>query len=508
MKLGARLLLPPLVASVVALVGAGAYVAIDNQAIASAREASTTAVATVETVGQMRTALSQARGDVFRTLTLIASMEEAAVQQARDAVVQSIGAVGGRLTTLDGTPDAERESLGALLSTYAQQCKKAIDLSGMDPNVGAGAMRAAEDTYDKIVAALTTLSDQAQSDVAARDAAATARRTTMEAAFAALLLLAMGGAMGFAWQTRQRVVGQVRRASALTEAVAGGNLGVQSNATELDEIGDLMRAMDRMVQDLRTSLLTVRQASDHIATASSEIASGNQDLSSRTEQTASSLQQTASSIEQLTGNVGTTADSAQTANQLAGSAAEVAQRGGEMVADVVTTMEEIRAASGRIADIISVIDGIAFQTNILALNAAVEAARAGEQGRGFAVVASEVRSLAGRSAEAAREIKQLIQASVEKVEDGHRRVDDAGRTMQEIVASVQRVSSVIGEISGAASEQRTGIGEVNTAVSDLDRMTQQNAALVEQSAAAAESLRAQAQQLGGVVARFRIDATA
>ncbi|MCP5283549.1 MAG: HAMP domain-containing protein [Burkholderiaceae bacterium] len=506
MKLGARLLLPPMVASVVALASGGAYVALDHRAVESARDANAAAVATVSTVGQTRTALSQVRGDVFRTLTLIASMEDAEVKQARTAVGAAIDTVGTSVAGAQGRLADARDTLAPLLATYAQQCQKAIDLSGMDPNVGAGAMRAAEDTYAKIVATLTTLSESAQADVAARYADASGQRRLLEAGFGALLLLSMGGAMGFAWHTRQRVVGQVQQAAALTEAVAGGDLSVQSGATQADEIGDLMRAMDRMVQDLRSSLMTVRMATDHIATASSEIASGNQDLSSRTEQTASSLQQTASSIEQLAGNVGSTADNAQTANQLAGSAAEVAQRGGQAASEVVTTMEEIRAASGRIADIIAVIDGIAFQTNILALNAAVEAARAGEQGRGFAVVASEVRSLAGRSAEAAREIKQLIQASVEKVEAGHRLVDDAGRTMQEIVASVQRVSGVIGEISGAAGEQRTGIGEVNTAVSDLDRMTQQNAALVEESAAAAESLRAQAQQLGAVVARFRIDA--
>src|SRR5207249_10337976 len=242
-----------------------------------------------------------------------------------------------------------------------------------------------------------------------------------------------------------------------------------------------------------------------ISTASTEIAHGNADLSARTEQTASNLQQTASSMAQLTGTVRQSADAASQANQLASSASAVAQRGGEVVTQVVSTMDEITASSKKIADIIGVIDGIAFQTNILAWKAAVEAARAGEQGRGLAVVAGEVRSLAQRSAEAAKEIKALIGTSVDKVETGSKLVQDAGTTMNEI-ASVQRVSDIIGEITAASSEQSSGIGQVNTAVTQLDQMTQQNAALVEQSAAAAESLKEQARKLSGVVSTFRLQA--
>jgi methyl-accepting chemotaxis protein len=236
------------------------------------------------------------------------------------------------------------------------------------------------------------------------------------------------------------------------------------------------------------------------------VAGGNQDLSQRTEQTASSLQQAASSMTQLTGTVRQSAEAASQANQLADSASSVARRGGAVVGEVVSTMDQISTASRRIADIIGVIDGIAFQTNILALNAAVEAARAGEQGRGFAVVAGEVRSLAQRSAEAAKEIKSLIGSSVERVEAGSRLVQEAGGTMNEIVASVQRVSDIIGEISAAAGEQSSGIGQVSQSVTQLDAMTQQNAALVEQSAAAAESLREQSQRLSGLVSAFRLQA--
>jgi methyl-accepting chemotaxis protein len=263
-------------------------------------------------------------------------------------------------------------------------------------------------------------------------------------------------------------------------------------------------ALKQAIERIGSAMAQVQGSASNIQVASSEIATGNQDLSTRTEQTASNLQQAASSMEQLTGTVKQSADSARHANQLAASAAEVAARGGSVVAQVVATMDEINTSSKKISDIIGVIDGIAFQTNILALNAAVEAARAGEQGRGFAVVASEVRSLAQRSAEAAKEIKGLIGASVDRVESGSKLVADAGSTMSEIVASVQRVSDIIGEITAASAEQSDGISQVNTSVTQLDQMTQQNAALVEQSAAAAESLRDQAEKLAGVVGSFRL----
>jgi methyl-accepting chemotaxis protein len=267
-------------------------------------------------------------------------------------------------------------------------------------------------------------------------------------------------------------------------------------------------SLQRALQRLNQAMLSVRQSVGNIQTASGEIASGSADLSHRTEQTAGSLQQTASAMEQLTGTVRQSADSAASAHQLASAAVAAARRGGAVVQQVVTNMDEITASSRRIADIIGTIDGIAFQTNILALNAAVEAARAGEQGRGFAVVASEVRSLAGRSAEAAREIKSLIGASVERVASGSQLVQDAGSTMTEIVSGIQRVSDIIGEISAAAGEQSQGIGQVNQAVAQLDSMTQQNAALVEQSAAAAESLREQAGGLAQAVATFKLSQTA
>jgi methyl-accepting chemotaxis protein len=290
--------------------------------------------------------------------------------------------------------------------------------------------------------------------------------------------------------------------------IAEGDLSTPLPAPRQDELGRMLEALSAMQRQLRELVGQVRRSTDSISTASTEIANGTLDLSNRTEQAASNLQQTAAAVSELTGAVRSSADAARQAGELADVAAQVAQRGGAVVSQVVATMDDINASSKKISDIIAVIDGIAFQTNILALNAAVEAARAGEQGRGFAVVASEVRALAGRSAQAAREIKALIGASVDKVEGGSKLVSDAGRTMTEIVGSVRRVCDIVNEIGAASSEQSEGIGQVDGAVAQLDHMTQQNAALVEQSAAAADSLREQAANLAQVIGRFRLEPVA
>ncbi len=341
---------------------------------------------------------------------------------------------------------------------------------------------------------------QAQADMAAIETKANQTKWLA----GAVLLLSIGLVVPLTLLNSSSIVKPIQQALGVAERIAQGDLTQTIHTEGQDEASKLLRALQTMQDSLGKLVGDVRQSSESIQVASNEVAAGNSDLSGRTEQTASNLQQTASSLTQLTGTVRQSADAARQANQLASSAAEVAQRGGEAVAQVVTTMDEINASSKKIADIIGVIDGIAFQTNILALNAAVEAARAGEQGRGFAVVASEVRSLAGRSAEAAKEIKTLIGASVEKVQGGSRQVAEAGDTMKEIVGSVQRVSDIIGEISAAAMEQSDGIGQINGSVAQLDQMTQQNAALVEQSAAAAESMKGQASRLAQVVGTFKL----
>ncbi|ASU38345.1 methyl-accepting chemotaxis protein [Herbaspirillum sp. meg3] len=299
----------------------------------------------------------------------------------------------------------------------------------------------------------------------------------------------------------------LREAVDVAQRVAGGDLTADIHPASKDETGQLMTSLKAMNDSLFKIVSQVRQGTDTIATASNEIAVGNLDLSSRTEQQASSLEETASSMEELTSTVKQNADNARQANQLAVSASEVAIQGGSVVEQVVSTMGSINDSSKKIVDIISVIDGIAFQTNILALNAAVEAARAGEQGRGFAVVASEVRSLAQRSASAAKEIKALIDDSVEKVDTGSKLVAQAGSTMSEVVSSVKRVTDIVGEISAASQEQSTGIGEVNQAITQMDEVTQQNAALVEEAAAAAQSLQDQAAKLAEVVSVFKLDST-
>jgi methyl-accepting chemotaxis protein len=300
------------------------------------------------------------------------------------------------------------------------------------------------------------------------------------------------------------IVRPLNRAISVADAVSAGDLTTDINPEGSDEVAHMQRSLGDMVISLRKVVTTVRIGVDSVAVASGQIATGNQDLSNRTEQQASNLEQTAASMEQLSSTVKQNTESARQANQLAAAASEVAGRGGQAVGQVVDTMGQIQASSRKIAEIIGVIDGIAFQTNILALNAAVEAARAGEQGRGFAVVAGEVRNLAQRSAQAAREIKSLIADSVDKVESGSRQVTEAGKTMKDLVIQVRRVTDLLGEIASATLEQNSGIGLVNNAVNQLDQMTQQNAALVEQSAAAATSLREQAGQLAQAVAIFKL----
>jgi methyl-accepting chemotaxis protein len=326
------------------------------------------------------------------------------------------------------------------------------------------------------------------------------------AAMAFALLVAVGGVAGglLAHSIHRATALPIRGAAAALRRVADGDLSAEVPVFGRGEISKLLRALSDMTGNMRAVLGDVSASAHHVADTSAQIAQGNLDLSQRTEEQASTLEETSSSLEQLTATVAQNAEHARKAADLAIGASAVARRGGEVVGDVVSTMTDISTASRKIADIIGVIDGIAFQTNILALNAAVEAARAGEQGRGFAVVAAEVRSLAQRSAAASREIKALIGDSTEKVEAGTKLVDAAGRTMGEIVASVERVTELVGEIAAASQEQSSGIGQVNAAVTQMDRVVQQNASLVEEAAAATESMKEQAVALLRLVARFQL----
>ena len=397
---------------------------------------------------------------------------------------------------------AELRNEMRVFSLKAQEARQA---GGME-----GAVQIIEQQFKPVTVQYAASQDafvqlqESQRDQAKRDGDRQRTLTHWTGAGMAAALLVVG--MLLASALVRSITRPLQRAVELTDRIAGGDLTASAHDERKDELGHLLRSLTAMAARLRGVVGDVRLGVESVSSASTQIALGNQDLSARTEQTAANLQQTAASMEQLTSTVTQSADTARQANQLAGTAAQAAARGGEVVGQVVASMEHITSSSRQIADIIGVIDSIAFQTNILALNAAVEAARAGEQGRGFAVVASEVRSLAGRSAEAAKEIKALIDASVQNVQAGSQQVAQAGSSMTDIVSRVQRVSDLIGEITAAATEQRDGIAQVNQAVANLDQMTQQNAALVEESTAAATSMRDQAQHLAQVVSVFNVGA--
>ena len=510
MKLGMKLMVAPVITGAMLVLTLGASLWVLDSYKRKSEMAHGVVLSAFDKVAGVQAQLGDTHTQLYRTVTIAASMSDKDVKAFREkqsARLEALATETGKTAaaSTDEGIKTELNNFVALVGKYRKSADAAVDMATVDANTGVAALQTADGDYKATNTILASVMERVKKRAQGLSQQLESAANMASLVLALVGLLAVVAAVVFSWLTQRRIVANVNVAAHAAAEVAQGRLDVEAHSTDSDEVGEMVRALDSMVKQLRQSILTVRTAADSIGTASAEIATGNQDLSARTEQTASNLQQAASSMEQLTGTVKQSADSARQANQLASSAAEVAARGGSVVSQVVSTMDEINASSKKIADIIGVIDGIAFQTNILALNAAVEAARAGEQGRGFAVVAGEVRNLAQRSAEAAKEIKGLIGTSVDKVESGSKLVADAGQTMNEIVASVQRVTDIIGEITAAASEQSDGIGQVNVAVTQLDQMTQQNAALVEESAAAAESLKDQAVRLAQVVGTFRID---
>ena len=509
MKLRMKLMLAPAASGAMLALTLVASIWVLNATQSRSQGAHEEVIGAFSKVAAVRAQLGETHTQLYRTVTIAASLDDKAIKAVRAQQATQLGALATEgAKAADAAADegvrSELRSFVTLIARYQKTADSAIDLSTVDPNTGVAALQSADADYKALNTTLGGVIDRVS-----RRSAATRQQLEASAYWAGMALAGIGllatlGVLLFSWLTQRRVVANILAGAHAAAQVAEGRLDVTADSSDADESGELLRALGGMVGRLRESIRTVQHATESIGTASAEIATGNQDLSTRTEQTASNLQRAASSMEQLTGTVRQSADSARQANQLAASAADVAARGGAVVSQVVATMDDINSASKKIADIIGVIDGIAFQTNILALNAAVEAARAGEQGRGFAVVAGEVRSLAQRSAEAAKEIKGLIGASVAKVQGGAKLVADAGTTMNEIVSSVQRVSDIIGEITAASAEQSQGIGLINGSVNQLDQMTQQNAALVEQSAAAAQSLKDQAGRLAQVVGTFRL----
>jgi methyl-accepting chemotaxis protein len=425
-----------------------------------------------------------------------------------DALAKDLAGLQATIDTDESGSIAQAKATITAFETFRARVKDTLDMKSMGLASAYGVMARSETSYAEL---RKSLAEMAKLDITAGSATATVAVQAAESTISTALALAALALVLFAavtWWMSRAILGPLQRAVGVARTVASGDLRSRIEASGSDEIGQLMHALRDMNDSLASVVERVRDSSGSIATGSSQIATGNADLSQRTEEQASNLQQTAASMEQLSATVKNNADIARTAAQLATSASAVAVKGGDVVGQMVATMHDISASSAKITEIIGVIDGVAFQTNILALNAAVEAARAGEQGRGFAVVASEVRALAQRSAQAATEIKALIGASSEKVANGSRLVGQAGTTMTEIVAQARRVSDLIAEISAATAEQTSGIGQVSDAVSQLDQVTQHNAALVEESAAAADSLQQQAQRLVQAVGVFKLAGSA
>ncbi|HEX6319711.1 MAG TPA: methyl-accepting chemotaxis protein [Burkholderiales bacterium] len=511
MKLSVKLMIAPLVAiGFLVAMGAASYSALRLQ-----QEAANTFYQGVfgryKSVVEAGSTLGDVHAGIYRLLSLSGAVEESRMiaeagevkwrlEEAKNTILQLAS-----LSDKGEAGDALLDSAVQKLDKYAKAVELAIDLGTVDANTGTAAMQTADFAYQELTKDFAALVE-AERNKAEELFGVT--RASFHSAWNTMLVLAIAAVIGSllaaGLQARAMVV-RLRRATNSAEALARGDLSRRAKADSRDEVGQMLAALSNSTEQLARLVGTVRQITESVQAASGEIARGNQDLSARTEEQASSLEETASSLEELTTTVRQNAENAQRASQLAADATGAASKGGHVVQQVVDTMDRITGSSRKISEITAVIDSIAFQTNLLALNAAVEAARAGEQGRGFAVVAAEVRSLAQRSSGSAKEIKRLIEESVDLVQSGSQLVGQAGSTMDEIMDAVKRVTEIVTAITTASQEQSMGIDQVNQAMAQIDRVTQQNAALVEEAAASAESLQDQASQLVSAIVAFKLD---